>query len=256
MADFKEIKKRIKSVSDTIKITNAMYLIASTKLSRSRRELNNMMPYVDFVKNNIGKMFEAKTDGKTAYLFITSEKGFAGTFNQNIFKSIEKILCKENDDTLFVTGECGSRYFISHSQREITYIKLENVLVHIKKLCSDEPEVSVHILYSDMHGKIKDEVIAPISYKMNCEIEYYPSFEEVSKMATEEYVSVMFDYILKESYCAEQYARMAAMNIAKNNAQKILEKLNREYNRMRQNAITSEITEISSEKIRKHIAGS
>ena len=107
MASAKDIKRRIDSVTDTQKITNAMYLIASTKLRKARNDLNNTQPYFEALKGELERIFstidhvrsqyflpegvedideDPVIEGKYAYLIITADKELAGAYNQNIIK--------------------------------------------------------------------------------------------------------------------------------------------------------------------------
>ena len=130
MAGTKEIKTRIESVQETKKITNAMYLIASTKLQRARQELDNTRPYFQALQGEIKRIFrtvkdvdshyfyppkgEHPLDGTYGCLVITADKGLAGAYNQNAIKEAMKLLEQHPDTKLFVVGEYGRRFFASH----------------------------------------------------------------------------------------------------------------------------------------------
>lgn len=109
MANTKEIKDRIKSVRDTQKITNAMYLIASTKMRKAKSELDHTRPYFEAIKGEIKRIFRtSKKDaesrwfypeddghaltGPYACLVVTADKGLAGMYNQNVIREAEKLL--------------------------------------------------------------------------------------------------------------------------------------------------------------------
>lgn len=102
MANTKEIKKRIDSVKDTQKITNAMYLIASTKMRKSKSELDKTRPYFSALRGEIKRIFRTVKDVESKYFYpadgspvpdgtygvlvITADKGLAGAYNQNVIK--------------------------------------------------------------------------------------------------------------------------------------------------------------------------
>ena len=103
MASTKEIKNRIESVRDTKKITNAMYLISSTKLRKARRDLDATRPYFEALGTEIKRIFRTAEyvespyfyppdndtnplDGTYACLVVTADKGLAGAYNQNVLK--------------------------------------------------------------------------------------------------------------------------------------------------------------------------
>ncbi len=135
MSNAKEIKNRIGSVTDTQKITNAMYLIASTKLRKARTDMTNTSPYFETLKGEIERIFSSidhidsdfflpeglddsrenfSKPGKYAILVITADKGLAGSYNQNVIKETLKLLELHEDCELFVVGEYGRNFFESH----------------------------------------------------------------------------------------------------------------------------------------------
>ena len=130
MANTREIKNRIESVQQTRKITNAMYLIASTKLRKARNDLANTRPYFDALRGEIKRVFRTAGDVDSPYFYppdnntplegtygclvITADKGLAGAYNQNVIKEAEKLLAQHPDTKLYVVGEYGRRYFDQH----------------------------------------------------------------------------------------------------------------------------------------------
>ena len=131
VAGTKEIKTRIQSVQETRKITNAMYLIASTKLRKARLELDHTRPYFEALRGEIKRVFRTAKDVDSHYFFsgddepikegtygclvITADKGLAGAYNQNAIKEALKLLEQHPDTKLFVVGEYGRRFFASHN---------------------------------------------------------------------------------------------------------------------------------------------
>lgn len=139
MATTKEIKNRIKSVKDTQKITNAMYLISSTKMTKAKRELDSTRPYFEMLKKQIITMIQMRETAENmyftveenqptmegdvdlavpedekdavAFLVITADKGLAGAYNQNVIKEAIKLIKAAPSYRLFVVGEYGRRYF-------------------------------------------------------------------------------------------------------------------------------------------------
>ena len=113
MASTKEIKNRIKSVGDTQKITNAMYLISSTKMRKARRDAEETRPYFNLLRSEIRRMFavgkdfksryydadvdEAKPGGRNGILVITGDKGLAGAYNQNVIKETLALMERSDD---------------------------------------------------------------------------------------------------------------------------------------------------------------
>ena len=127
MATTKEIKNRISSVKDTQKITNAMYLIASTKLRKAKVELDLTRPYFNALQTEIKRIFRTAGDvenkyfypvtgiqhdlpGSYGYLVITADKGLAGAYNQNVIKEAIRLMSLHANPKLFVVGEYGRHY--------------------------------------------------------------------------------------------------------------------------------------------------
>ena len=127
MASTTEIKGRIDSIKETQKITNAMYLIASTKLRKARNELEQTRPYFDALRSEIKRIFRTANDVDSHYFYppdrepelpgtygclvITADKGLAGAYNLNVLKKAQKLLDDHSDMKLFVVGEYGRRFF-------------------------------------------------------------------------------------------------------------------------------------------------
>ena len=127
MANAREILDRMKSIQDTMKITNAMYMISSSKLKKAKASLDETEPYFYSMQMAIGRILrhvpdmkseffnqrpEIKPeDRKVGYIVVTADKGLAGSYNHNIFKDVEECLKSNSHAKLFVVGEMGRHYF-------------------------------------------------------------------------------------------------------------------------------------------------
>ena len=127
MASIKEIRTHIKSVEQTLKITNAMYLISSSNLRKARKQLNDVEPYFQKIELTISDIlhhspeihhpFFDKRPGippekrKTGFIVVTADKGLAGAYNHNILKLAEEKMAKKPNFSLFVVGQAGRSYF-------------------------------------------------------------------------------------------------------------------------------------------------
>ena len=130
MASIKEIRTHIKSVEQTLKITNAMYLISSSNLRKARKQLNDVEPYFQKIETTISDIlhhspqinhpfFDKRPEippekRKVGYIVVTGDKGLAGAYNHNILKLAEKKLAKAANPSLFVVGQVGRSYFLEH----------------------------------------------------------------------------------------------------------------------------------------------
>ena len=267
MANTKEIKDRIKSVRDTQKITNAMYLIASTKMRKAKSELDHTRPYFEAIKGEIKRIFRtSKKDaesrwfypedgghaltGPYACLVVTADKGLAGMYNQNVIREAEKLLKEHPATKLFVVGEYGRQYFAHHGipvERSFLYTA-QNPTMHRAREITDilldlferDEVCKIFVVYTDIRNGMFEEA------KPERLLPFHRKVFAVLKTLVPSYVSGYIYSALVDSFCAEQNARMTAMNSANQNAEKLLGELSVQYNRSRQAAITQEITEISS----------
>lgn len=287
MATTKEIKNRMKSIKDTQKITNAMYLIASTKLRKAKEELDRTRPYFSALQGEIKRIFriseeienryfypvtgEHELPGSYGYLVITADKGLAGAYNQNVLKEAMHLMQEHENPKLFVVGEYGRHYFMSHNipiEKSFLYTAQNPTIQRAREISAilldmfDRGELAkLFVIYTDMHSAMESEIcsarllpfhraqfIVPDSHEKKVEkpFEFQPSIEKVLDNVVPSYVTGFIYAALVDSFCSEQNARMNAMDMANRNAQEILDDLAFQYNHIRQTAITQEITEISS----------
>lgn len=127
MASTKEIKDRMKSIQDTMKITNAMYMISSSKLKKAKKALLDTEPYFYTLQSTMSRILRhlpemhsvyfqndtniSKKTSKKGYIVVTADKGMAGAYNHNVLKLAEEKIQKEEDTKLYVLGELGRHYF-------------------------------------------------------------------------------------------------------------------------------------------------
>lgn len=126
MASIKEIRTHIKSVEQTLKITNAMYLISSAKVKKARKQLADVEPYFDKLAKTVLDIFRhspdlkhrfiegheiPREDRKTGFIVVTGDKGLAGAYNHNVLRLAETYLARKKDPTLFLIGQMGRHYF-------------------------------------------------------------------------------------------------------------------------------------------------
>lgn len=286
MANAKEIKSHIKSVKDTQKITNAMYLIASTKMRKAKADLDRTRPYFNELQTEIKRIFRnVKTvdskyfypeegmpelKGPYAALVITADKGLAGMYNQNVIKEAEKLLNEHRDTKLFVVGEYGRRYFehrnipieqsFIYTAQNPTMQRAREITQILLNLYDKGEAQKIYVIYTDIKNGMFESVInfrlLPFHKKTFSSsgenvsgenpFEFSPSVNDVLDNIIPSYISGYIYSALIDSFCSEQTSRMNAMNSANQNAQEILNDLSVEYNRLRQATITQEITEVSS----------
>jgi len=286
MADTEAIQNRINSIRDTRKITNAMYLISSTKLRKARKSLDETRPFFDALRDEIGiiaknvgldesRYFITEGDsghenGKCGILIITADKGLAGAYNQNVIKKSLEIIKEFPDNRLFISGEYGRHYFTSHGipidekfnfpDYEPTLYTARMMAGYIMDLYDHEELSQIYIIYTNFKNALSSEVCSIRLLPFEKEhfdksddvkesiddCEYIPSPMEVMERSIPVYCIGMIYSVLVYSFCCEQNDRMMAMDNANQNADKLLKELTLKYNRLRQSGITQEITEISA----------
>lgn len=284
MAAAREIQTRIKSIKDTMKITNAMYMISSAKLKKARKNLDNTQPYFEMLQATIARIvrhlpeiehryFETqemadKQHKKKGYIVIAADKGLAGAYNHNIVKLTEECLKEGQDNLLFVVGELGREYFTQHKipvYEEFRYAvqdpnltRARDIGDYVISLFDAKKIDELYVIYTyavnSMNEEAKVQRLLPLkkealkavvpSDAYAEDIRMIPSAENVLDNVVPDYVTGFIYGALVESFCSEQNSRMMAMEAATDNAEKILKELQITYNRVRQGAITQEITEV------------
>ncbi len=187
MANAREIQGRMKSIKDTMKITNAMYMVSSSKLQKARRDLKNTEPYFYLIQDSLAKILDAAPEAgniyfdarenkqgqarKVGHLVITADKGLAGAYNHNVIKLAEKDV-KENgcDDRLFVVGQLGRHYFenrnididinFKYTAQNPTMNRARLIAVKLVELYTDGNIDEVDVIYTRMVNSITVEAVS------------------------------------------------------------------------------------------------
>ena len=284
MASAKEIQDRMRSIKDTLKITNAMYMISSSKLKKSKKMLADTEPYFYTLQSEMSRILRHLPDmnsiyfktnaeiperkRKAGYIVITADKGLAGSYNHNILKLAEEELEKRDDYKLFVLGELGRHYFEQKGiniDKQFHFVVQDPSLSRARRIAEDLLKLyhenqldELYIIYTTMVNAMQEEAqvaqLLPLKktdFKIPVPIDIpleglalKPSAEEVMDHIVPNYVVGFVYGALVEAFSCEQNARMMAMEGATNSAKQMLKELDIEYNRDRQAAITQEITEV------------
>ena len=282
MSGAKEIKARMSGVRETKQITNAMYLVASTKLRHAREALEATNPYFTALRKEISRIFRmdetmigryfvggAPQSGVCGILAVTGDKGLAGAYNLNVIRRTEAVMREKPNARLFVIGEYGRRYFLSHRapvERDFLYTAQDLSQNSAREICTvlldlyEAGELNeIDIVYTDMESSISSETkihrllpLEPAAFRSaggdapTKTYDFFPSQEVVLGVVLRSYLSGFIYSAVVDSLCSEQNARVTAMDAAGRNAEELLDALSLQLNRERQAAITQEITEISA----------
>ncbi len=282
MANLSEIQERISSIKDTMKITNAMYMISTNKLRKAKQALANTEPYFNRLDEIIASVLTHAPHishmifGNTAqlkpeqrrkgFVVITADKGLAGAYNHNVLKLAEQII-KEPRRTyeLYVVGQVGENYFrkrnycidetFHYTAQNPSIGRARNITARLLEKYMENEIDEVYIIYTRMVSATVMEPmitrILPLSredYSADSgeysEVPMFPSPEAVlSSVAPSCIVGYIYSALV-ESYCCEQNSRVNAMQAATDAGSDMLHELSIQYNRVRQAKITQEITEV------------
>ncbi len=163
---------------DTMKITNAMYLISSSKMKQAKKKLADTEPFFYAMQAEIARILRhvpdmhsqffdeavrvsrLRKDGRLVYIVVTADKGLAGAYNHNVIKATEELLKKPGKHKLFVLGEAGRQYFAKREGIEMDKFRytVQNPTLHRSRIISSEMVEQfrngdldeIHIIYTRM----------------------------------------------------------------------------------------------------------
>lgn len=276
-ANMKAVKLRIKSVQNTMQITKAMELVASSKLRKAKERAENCRPYFLALHEALKNLAAENTDlssvyakengsNKWCYVLIAGDRGLAGGYNSNVFKHLEETV-KGKEYLVLPIGKKSAEYAkknhlecISQDFEELDGLSTGDCFLISELLCREYEkgtfghlEVCYTKFVSMLSQRSDDLSILPLSdlkeekkqqKKSRSVILYEPDAEQVFEKIVPEYVAGLLYGAICESSVSELAARRTAMEAATSNAGEMIEKLNLHYNRARQASITQEITEI------------
>ena len=266
------IKKRIKSVGSSYKITSAMKLVSTVKLKKWK---NKMLANKDYalrideiaktvfanIEESNNPFFTKKNADKNLYIVLSSSLGLCGAYNSNIFRLADAKI-KETDDAIILGNKAISHYQNGEFNKiedfkEYTNVSdtgmINSIVEYIKQEYLKGTYAEIHLIYTSYKNSL---VFHPVDYQvlpLKMEVEKQKSgYPPIMEPNQESLVNVLVPLYLKnsiyakflESEVCEQAARSNAMENATKNAEELLNTLQIEFNKARQAAITQEITEI------------
>ena len=271
----KDIKRRIKSVESTKQITKAMELVASSKLRKAKKTVENARPYFKILYETIIKI-AADTRGiksdyviprgseKRGYIVIAGDRGLAAGYNSNVLKEALNHMGGIKHPVVAV-GRKSSDYFSKrdypvHAKYEsraenIDIPQINKITEAALKLNNDKEIDELYIVYTEFVSALLQEPhvikLLPLKFdenelkaKKSSLITYEPSAEELFDYLVPKYIDGLIFGAIVESFASEQGARRTAMESATDNANEMIDSLQLKYNRARQASITQEISEI------------
>ncbi len=282
MANLKDIKKRIGSVKNTQQITKAMKMVAAAKLRRAQDAAVSARPYAEKLQSVLSNLAQREAadahpllcqrgKGRALLVLMTADRGLCGGFNANVSKEAERFIRNNPqgyaDIDLMIIGRKGRDFLKSRVGDKIikvheditsdaSYKTAQLIGEEIVAAFDAETYDAVYVLYNAFQSAIVQNVtmeqVLPIQPQAEAveenavEYIYEPNRLEVLSDLLPKMVEVQIFRALLESNASEQGARMSAMDSASRNASEMIGKLTLQYNRARQAAITTELTEIIS----------
>ena len=275
MANLKEIRNRISSVSSTMQITSAMKMVSAAKLKKAQDAITAMRPYSDKLTQMLVDL-SASIDFENVYLnprkvnnklviCITSNRGLCGAFNSNIIKQCSEIAQSSNEKvSFFCIGKKGAdilskNFNVIETNNDIfDELTFENISligeVLMNKFLAKEFD-KIEIVYNKFKNAatqiVTTEQFLPVENN-NSEDDQNDFADYIFEPSQIEIISELIPKSLKtqlyksvrDSYASEHGARMTAMHKATDNATELRDQLKLTYNKARQASITNEILEI------------
>lgn len=288
MANLRDIRKRITSVTSTRQITHTMEMVATAKIRRATDRIEAATPYAHSMREmlinvaahasgSVHPLLAVHEQTKRAVVIaVTSDRGLAGGFNANVLKTADRII-KENQARGVQTSvvACGKRAIAFFNYRHITPI-LSFADLSADPTLDEARQIAHAVISAFTHedaAQTVDEVVLVYNHARNAadqdlmveqilpvdtstfaqdeaslaphaSFNFEPDTDTVLARLLPQYVVTMVYHALLDSAAAEQGARRRAMKSATDSADEIISSLNIVYNRARQAAITTEITEI------------
>ena len=276
MASIRDIKRRRDSISSTEQITKAMKLISTVKLQKSRAKAEASKPYYDMMYDTINSMLrksgtiehkylKAGDSKRKAVIVITSNRGLAGGYNNNIAKLVlqDERLDPELTD-IYAIGRKGKEvlarkgYTITQDYSEVInepmYRDASDITIELLDAFGQNRIGEIYLVYTSFKNTVTHvptlKKLLPVEMTEGNEktdlslMNYEPDEDEVLDSIIPKYMSSLIYGALLEAVASENGARMTAMDSATNNAEDMIEELGLIYNRARQGSITQELTEI------------
>lgn len=286
MANLKEVRNRISSVSSTQQITKAMKMVSAAKLKRATNAIVQMRPYATKLNEMLANLSVSLEDASSPYMqvrepvrilivAVTSNRGLAGAFNMNVIKAANNLVANKyaaqlraKNVSIVAIGKKGQEFYerrkynvVGNNNELYNQLSFENVSIvteTIMKGFINGDYDRVELVYNHFRNaavqSIVTEQLLPVSQpdekeaEKIAQVDYIlePSQQEIVEQLIPKNIKVQLYKAVLDSHASEHGARMTAMDKATENAGDLLKALKLSYNQARQAAITTELTEIVS----------
>lgn len=285
MANLKEVRNRITSVSSTQQITKAMKMVSAAKLKRATNAIVQLRPYANKMKDILAQV-SASVEGnnspytedriptKVLVIVVTSNRGLAGAFNANAIKKANSLIADKYADqfskgnvSMMAIGKRGHDFFTrrnftvigDHNElfNNLTFENVSKVADYVMEEFKEGNIDRVEVVYNQFKNAavqiLTSEQLLPLVREEKqgekpAEVDYIiePSKDKIIEELIPKTIKIQLYKAILDSHASEHGARMTAMDKATENAGDLLKQLKLSYNQARQAAITTELTEIVS----------
>lgn len=285
MANLKEVRNRIASVTSTQQITKAMKMVSAAKLKRATNAIVQLRPYANKLKEMLANLSASLEDGSSPFLqdrtpnkvlivVVTSNRGLAGAFNTNAIKTANALIAdkynaqhKAGNVSVVGIGKKGQEYYQRRKYNVIgdnnelfnglNFLSVSKVTEAIMDGFLKGQYDRVELVYNQFKNAavqiLTTEQLLPVpkaekKVDTSHQVDYIlePSQEEIVAQLIPKNIKIQLYKAVLDSHASEHGARMTAMDKATDNAGELLKSLKLSYNQARQAAITTELTEIVS----------
>lgn len=279
MATLIDLRRRIRSVKNTMQITKAMKLVSASKLRRAQERMMASRPYSAKMNQVLSSLavranpenhplLRLKGDKNVELMVITADKGLCGGFNSNLIKGAMHFVDERRNYnlSLHMVGKKGYDYFrkrkfkISHQYlnifRSVKYEHAKEIALNTIKAYLESDLDAIYMVYNEFKSTLQQRVVVkrllplerPAQEEGVTALDYIyePGPEKIFDRLLPLYLEFQVFQALLESAAAEHAARMAAMEAASKNARDMIDELTLKMNKIRQAAITKEIIEVVS----------
>ena len=263
MASLQDIRRRIKSVKSIQQITNAMNMVATSRLRKAKEAAVANKPYADKMAQvvsdiaaNAGDfthpLLEARQEGKKLILVMASDKGLAGAYASNAFKEAVAGIEDKSNTEIVAVGRKTDAFFKNRDYEVAKSYAKEIAVDLISRFVSGEVK-EISMVYTRFVSAIScvPETVQLLPFGnlagqggTHAEYIYEPDAQSVLGYMLPQYLVTTIYAALLQAAASELSSRMNAMSNATDNAQELIAKLDLHYNKVRQAGITREITEI------------
>ncbi len=280
MAGAKEIRRKIKSVKSTQKITNAMQMVAASKMRRTQEKMAATRPYAKAMRQVIGHIasgnleyrhacLEAREIKRVGYVVISTDRGLCGGLNINLFKRMLADICRYREQgvevDVAVVGTKAAAFFgrlkgvrvVAQNSGLGDNPTLKDVIGNtgVMRKAYDEGRVDcIYLVYNEFVNTMKQEPrieqLLPLPKSDEHDLRhrwdyiYEPDPKELLDGLLVRFIESQIYQAIVENLACEMSARMVAMKAATENATSLIDDLQLAYNKARQASITQELSEI------------